>query len=72
MVKIKNYIYFIRGAGGHYFLNRELNIKMSCDHLNEYTPSDSQNKIIRNYYNFKNHVFIPYNRKNFNNKSTMY
>ncbi len=46
MVKIKNYIYFIRGAGGHYFLNRELNIKMSCDHLNEYTPNDSQNKII--------------------------
>jgi hypothetical protein len=46
MVKIKNYIYFIRGAGGHYFLNRELNIKMSCDHLNEYTPSDLQNKII--------------------------
>jgi hypothetical protein len=46
MVKIKNYIYFIRGAGGHYFLERELNIKMKCDSLNEYTPSDSQNKVI--------------------------
>ena len=40
MVKIKNYIYFIIGSGGHYYIQKNFNLKMNIDHTNEYTPNN--------------------------------
>ena len=36
MVEVENYIYFIAGSGGHFFLMRELKLDMSRDSLNEF------------------------------------
>lgn len=40
MVKIKNYIYFIIGSGGHYYIQKNFNLKMNIDHTNEYTSNN--------------------------------
>ena len=41
MVKVENYIFFIIGSGGHFFLMRELKLDMTRDSLNEFTPEVS-------------------------------
>jgi len=41
MVEVENYIYFIAGSGGHFFLMRELKLDMSRDSLNEFLPEVS-------------------------------
>ena len=41
MVEVENYIYFIAGSCGHFFLMRELKLDMSRDSLNEFLPKVS-------------------------------